>query len=76
MTHKEIELLSYLYKRKDKVVNRNELIENVWGIDANITTRTIDNFIVKLRQKIEDDPNNPQHIITVHGIGYKLILKD
>ncbi|MCX6169812.1 MAG: response regulator transcription factor [Ignavibacteriales bacterium] len=72
LSHKEFELLKYLYERRSQTVSRDDLLKNVWG-DVYITSRTIDNFIVKLRQKIELDPNNPKIIITVHGIGYKLI---
>jgi DNA-binding response OmpR family regulator len=49
-------------------------MKHVYGIDGEITSRTIDNFIVKLRQKIEDDAADPKYIITVHGIGYKLVV--
>ncbi|MBI1938644.1 MAG: response regulator transcription factor [Ignavibacteriales bacterium] len=73
MSHKEYELLKFLWQNKNKNVSRDDLLKNVWGQDVFTTTRTIDNFIVKLRQKIETDPNNPKIIITVHGIGYKLI---
>ncbi|MGB3588122.1 MAG: helix-turn-helix domain-containing protein, partial [Tunicatimonas sp.] len=55
-------------------VSRYDLLENIWGYeDDQPTTRTVDNFIVKLRQKIESNPNDPRHILTVHGVGYKLI---
>lgn len=74
MTHKEFELLKYLYNNRNKTVNRDDLLKNVWE-DIYTTSRTIDNFIVKLRQKIETDPNNPKIILTVHGIGYKLIAQ-
>lgn len=74
MSHKEFEVLHYLYKNAGKIVNRDDLISNVWSIDFDITTRTVDNFILKLRQKIETDPNNPKIILTVHGMGYKMIL--
>jgi len=73
MSHKEFEILHYLWTHKNSTVSRNDLLTNVWGYDENPTTRTIDNFILKLRQKIETDPNHPQIILTVHGIGYKLI---
>lgn len=73
MSHKEFELLKYLWQNKNKNVTRDDLLKNVWGQDVFTTTRTIDNFIVKLRQKIEADPNDPKVILTVHGIGYKLI---
>ena len=73
MSHKEFEVLSYLCKKKNSTVSRDELLTNIWGQDVYTTTRTIDNFILKLRQKIEADSNHPKIILTVHGIGYKLI---
>ncbi|MDP2037603.1 MAG: response regulator transcription factor [Ignavibacteria bacterium] len=72
MSHKEFELLRYLYERRNQTVSRDDILKNVWQQEAT-TTRTIDNFVVKLRQKIEINPNEPKIIITVHGIGYKLI---
>jgi DNA-binding response OmpR family regulator len=57
-----------------KIIQRDDLIMDVWSIDYEISTRTVDNFIMKLRQKIEADPNNPKIILTVHGMGYKMIL--
>jgi len=74
MSHKEFEVLHYLYINAAKTVHRDDIISNVWSIDYDITTRTVDNFIVKLRHKIEKDPNNPKIILTVHGIGYKMIM--
>lgn len=73
MSHKEFEVLSYLYKHKNEVVSRYQLLEDVWGYDNQPTTRTVDNFILKLRQKVEENPNEPKHILTVHGAGYKVI---
>jgi DNA-binding response OmpR family regulator len=73
LSHKEFELLHYLWSKKNSTVSRDELLSNIWGYDENPTTRTVDNFILKLRQKLETDPNHPQIILTVHGIGYKLI---
>lgn len=74
MSHKEFEVLHYLYTNAGKTVDRDDLMDKVWGINYDITTRTVDNFILKLRQKIEADSNNPKIILTVHGIGYKMIL--
>ena len=74
LSHKEFEVLHYLYQNIHKTVHRDDIMSNVWGIDYDITTRTIDNFILKLRQKIETDPNNPKIIHTVHGVGYKMVL--
>ena len=73
MSHKEFEVLHYLYSNEGKTIHRDDLMSSVWSIDYDITTRTVDNFILKLRQKIESDPNNPKIILTVHGVGYKLI---
>jgi DNA-binding response OmpR family regulator len=74
MSHKEFELLHFLWKNKNKAVSRDDLLKEIWNQEVFTTTRTIDNFIVKLRQKIEEDPNKPKIILTVHGVGYKLIL--
>jgi len=73
MSHKEFEILNYLWKHRNRTVSRDNLLEKIWGYEESPSTRTVDNFIVKLRQKTEKDPNHPQIIITVHGIGYKLI---
>lgn len=73
MSHKEFEILHYLWKHRNRTVSRDDLLEKIWGYEESPTTRTVDNFVLKLRQKIEKDPNHPQVIITVHGIGYKLI---
>jgi DNA-binding response OmpR family regulator len=74
MSYKEFEVLAYLLKHKNEVVSRYKLLEDVWGYDAQPTTRTVDNFILKLRQKIETNPNDPKFILTVHGAGYKLVI--
>lgn len=74
LSHKEFEILHYLWKKKNTAVSRDELLTNVWGFEENPTTRTVDNFILKLRQKIEKDSNHPQYILTVHGVGYKLVI--
>jgi DNA-binding response OmpR family regulator len=74
LSHKEFEILSFLFKNKNQTVSRYDLLENVWGYEEQITTRTVDNFILRLRQKVEVNPNQPKVILTVHGSGYKLIL--
>jgi DNA-binding response OmpR family regulator len=74
MSHTEFEILKYLWHRKNETVKRDDIMKQVYGIDGDITSRTIDNFIVRLRQKIEVDAANPKHILTVHGLGYKLVL--
>ncbi|MBN1821783.1 MAG: response regulator transcription factor [Prolixibacteraceae bacterium] len=72
LSHKEFEILEHLLKNKNAVVTRDNLLDAVWGLDYQPTARTVDNFILRLRQKIDSEEN--QHIITVHGIGYKLVL--
>lgn len=74
MSHKEFQILQYLHENINSTVHRDDIMSNVWGIEYDITTRTVDNFILKLRQKIEIDPNTPKIIHTVHGLGYKMIL--
>ena len=74
MTNKEFEILKFLLKRENKIVRREDLLDTIWGDDYQPTARTIDNFILKLRKKVEDNPNAPKHIITMHGVGYRLIL--
>ncbi len=73
LSHKEFEILHYLRNNLNKTVSRDILLKEIWGFDSHPTTRTVDNFILKLRQKIEEDSNNPKIILTVHGIGYKMI---
>ncbi len=74
LSHKEFEILLYLFKNRNDVVSRNDLLEHVWGYDAQLTTRTVDNFIARLRQKVEVSPDQPKIILTVHGAGYKMVL--
>lgn len=75
MSYKEFEIIHFLWNHKNETVSRDQLLENIWGKDVYTTSRTIDNFIMKLRNKIETDPNKPQLIISIHGIGYKLLIK-
>jgi DNA-binding response OmpR family regulator len=73
MTPKEYEILKYLWQHRNETVSRDDLLTNVWGYDESVSTRTVDNFILKIRQKIEVDFAHPKIIIAIHGIGYKLI---
>jgi DNA-binding response OmpR family regulator len=73
LTHREFEVLKFLWEHENQVVSREDLMEEVWGLGDVTTSRTVDNFILKLRQTIEEDPAHPRHIITVHGIGYKYL---
>ncbi len=74
MTPKEFDVLGYLYRNRNRTVTRDELLEQVWGYDESVTSRTVDNFILRLRQKIEENPSHPRIIITMHGAGYRLVL--
>jgi DNA-binding response OmpR family regulator len=69
----EVELLRTLAERSGQPVSRDEILSKVWGLEGSPTNRTVDNFIVKLRRKIEKSPDRPQHILTVYGFGYKLV---
>lgn len=73
LSAKEFELIRYLSQHPDIPVSRNQLLDHVWGYNSYPTTRTVDNFIARLRQKLERTPEKPEHIITVHGIGYKFV---
>jgi DNA-binding response OmpR family regulator len=73
MTPKEFEVLRFLWQHRGRTVSRDQLLTSVWGYDEPVSTRTVDNFILRLRQKVEEDPAHPRHIITIHGTGYKLI---
>jgi len=70
----EVELLRLLYERAGQPVARDEILQKIWGLEAGPTNRTVDNFIVKLRKKIETQPEKPQFILTVYGFGYKLAM--
>ena len=69
----EVELLKLLHERALQPVSRDEILRKIWGVDAAPSNRTVDNFVVKLRKKIEPKPDQPAHILTVYGLGYKLV---
>jgi DNA-binding response OmpR family regulator len=73
LSPREFEMLRYLIQREGETVTREQLLDEVWGYDQFPITRTVDNHIAKLRQKIEDHPADPQHIITVHRVGYRFV---
>jgi DNA-binding response OmpR family regulator len=73
LSAREYRLLRYLVSKQGSVVTRDELLDEVWGYNSYPTTRTVDNHIARLRQKIENDIDQPQHILTVHGVGYKFV---
>lgn len=73
LSAKEFELLKFLSAKPDLPFTRDQLLDHVWGYNSYPTTRTVDNFIARLRQKIELVPDKPRHILTVHGVGYKFV---
>lgn len=73
LTLMEADLLRYLINHEGKIVSRSAILEDVWGLREDTDTRAIDNFIVRLRKYIEDEPSRPQHLLTVRGVGYKFI---
>ncbi len=73
LTFYELEMLKLLRERSEEPVSRDDLLEKIWGVQANPNNRTVDNFIVKLRRKLEEDHKAPKHILTVYGFGYKLL---
>jgi DNA-binding response OmpR family regulator len=75
LTAHEIKLLRYFLDHAERVISREELLNDVWGYTSYPTTRTVDNQIMKLRQKLEADPAKPVHFRTMHGIGYKFVSK-
>jgi DNA-binding response OmpR family regulator len=73
LTAQEFKILKYLIENCEKVLSREQLLNEVWGYQNYPTTRTVDNHILNLRQKLENDPSNPVHFRTVHGVGYKFV---
>ncbi|HXI19532.1 MAG TPA: response regulator transcription factor [Gemmatimonadales bacterium] len=74
LTRKEFDLLRYLIEHPGEVVTRDRLLDEVWGYDRYLTTRTVDTHVLRLRQKFEDDPERPAHILTAHGQGYRFVV--
>ena len=73
LTLMEADLLRYLINHEGKIVSRSVILEDVWGLREDTDTRAIDNFIVRLRKYIEDEPSRPRHLLTVRGVGYKFV---
>jgi DNA-binding response OmpR family regulator len=73
LTAQEFKTLKFLVQNPERVITRDELLNEVWGYHNYPSTRTVDNHILKLRQKLEKDPANPVHFRTVHGVGYKFV---
>jgi DNA-binding response OmpR family regulator len=70
----EVDLLRYLIRHQGLPVSRQQILQDVWNLPADMDTRAIDNFIVRLRRYIEDEPGKPQHLLTVRGVGYKFVV--
>jgi two-component system alkaline phosphatase synthesis response regulator PhoP len=75
LTRKEFDLLRYLVEHPGEVITRDRLLDEVWGYERFPTTRTVDTHILRLRQKFEDDPERPAHILTAHGQGYRFVTE-
>ena len=75
LTVMESELLRHLVRNDGKIVSRKQILEEVWGLHEDTDTRAIDNFVVRLRRYIEDDPGNPRHLLTVRGVGYRFFAE-
>jgi len=75
LTLMEADLLRYLIRNSGRAVDRKSILEQVWGLHEDTDTRAIDNFIVRLRRYIEDDPAQPQHLLTVRGVGYRFVAE-
>ena len=72
LTKKEYEMLELFLSRPGEVITRDEFLNQLWGEDVYVTHRVIDTHMASLRKKLEDDPNNPEHILSVRGVGYRL----
>jgi DNA-binding response OmpR family regulator len=70
---KEFQIMKLFFEHEGQVLDRDKLLNEVWGYDVFPTTRTVDNYILSIRKKIEDDPSNPKHLLTVHTTGYKFV---
>jgi DNA-binding response OmpR family regulator len=73
VTAKEFKTLEFLTKNPERTISRDELLDKVWGYQDYPCTRTVDNHMLRLRQKLEGDPSHPLHFLTIHGLGYKFV---
>jgi len=73
LSKREFEILAYMIKRKNEVVSRNDLLDVVWGYEVYPTTRTVDNFVARIRKQIEEKPSKPKYIQSIRSAGYKLV---
>jgi DNA-binding response OmpR family regulator len=75
LTLMESDLLRHLVRNDGRIVSRKQILEDVWGLHEDTDTRAIDNFVVRLRRYIEDDPGKPRHLLTVRGVGYRFLAR-
>lgn len=73
LSSREFALMKYFIQHEGEVIHRHELLNEVWGYDVTPTTRTVDNYILDLRKKLEEYPSKPKHILSVRGVGYKFV---
>jgi DNA-binding response OmpR family regulator len=73
LTLMEAELLRYLMQNEGRAVSRKQILDEVWGLREDTDTRAIDNFVVRLRRYLEDEPSSPKHLLTVRGVGYRFV---
>jgi two-component system response regulator RegX3 len=73
LVQKEAELLAFLLRHRGRTFSRKDLLREVWGFDRAPSTRTVDTHVFTLRKKLEEDPSHPQHLVTIHGKGYRLV---
>ena len=76
LTALEYALLFFFIKHKNQVMNRNQILDDVWGKDVYVTSRTVDTHVTNLRKKLEDNPAEPKYIISVRGLGYKFVMAE
>jgi len=74
LSKREFEIIAYFIKRKNEVITRNDLLDAVWGYEVFPTTRTVDNFIARIRKQIEEKPAKPKYILSIRSAGYKLVI--
>jgi DNA-binding response OmpR family regulator len=74
LSYYEVEILRLLFERAGEPVSREEILDKIWGVSPSANSRSVDNFVVKLRKKIEEDASRPRHIVTIYGTGYKLVM--
>jgi len=75
LTRREVELMRFFLEHEGEALDRSLILDEVWGMKYEGTTRTLDQYVARLRQKLEEDPTNPRHILTIHGLGYRFLAK-